>query len=76
MTSRWEKEVSKEDRQLKISTVYKYKYKPKKANHSKGWDAKLPTYVPHSRDMVAGLPGERSASCCVSHLARRMEVLQ
>jgi hypothetical protein len=28
-----------------------------KANHSKGWDAKLLAYVPQLRDRVAGLPG-------------------
>ena len=28
-----------------------------KANHSKGWDAKLLAYVPQGRDRVAGLPG-------------------
>jgi hypothetical protein len=28
-----------------------------KANHSKGWDAKLLAYVPQARDTVAGLPG-------------------
>ena len=28
-----------------------------KANHSKGWDAKLLAYVPQTRDTVAGLPG-------------------
>jgi hypothetical protein len=28
-----------------------------KANHSKGWDAKLLAYVPQLRDTVAGLPG-------------------
>src|SRR5437016_4416242 len=28
-----------------------------KANHPKGWDAKLLVYVPLPRDRVAGLPG-------------------
>jgi hypothetical protein len=34
----------------------------KKANHSKGWDAKLLAYVPTPRNMVAGLPGAHSTS--------------
>jgi hypothetical protein len=47
----------------------------KKANHSKGWDAKSPTYIPRTRDTVAGLPGERSAIRCASLTIRRREVL-
>jgi hypothetical protein len=33
-----------------------------KANHSKGWDAKLLAYVPTLRNMVAGLPGAHNTS--------------
>jgi hypothetical protein len=33
-----------------------------RANHSKGWDAKLLAYVPHGRDTVAELPGAHSTS--------------
>ncbi len=32
----------------------------KKANQSKGWDAKLLAYVADTRDTVAGLPGDRT----------------
>jgi hypothetical protein len=42
------------------SIILAEKCRPKrliKANHSKGWDAKLLAYVPQARDRVAGLPG-------------------
>ena len=40
----------------------------KRANHSKGWDAKPLAYIRGTPDTVAGLPGERSPlSGCDSH---------
>jgi hypothetical protein len=51
---------------LSITLLWKFRLKRLiKANHSKGWDAKLLAYVPQTRDTVAGLPGG-----CRSSLSR------